>query len=227
MIPDGQTALAGMIPSSSATPSVDDRNNGTAAVGGSQSALFTMTPGATTGGQTVNTATATTSNPTLDFGFNPRAASLGNKVWFDTNHDGIQDSTEVGVSGVRVTLLKGDGTAATDIDGAPVADRVTDSAGDYLFSNLPAGTYKVVFEAPATLPASTKFTTMDTGSEDADSDADPVTGMTATYTLADRQYDPRVDAGIFSTKGEPSATACGSMTTRMVCRTAAKRACPV
>ncbi|HEC2153046.1 TPA: fibrinogen-binding adhesin SdrG C-terminal domain-containing protein, partial [Staphylococcus delphini] len=36
--------------------------------------------------------------------------SLGDKVWEDTNKDGIQDTTESGIANVKVTLTKADGT---------------------------------------------------------------------------------------------------------------------
>ena len=34
----------------------------------------------------------------------PNTASIGNKVWLDTNGNGIQDAGEIGVADVTVTL---------------------------------------------------------------------------------------------------------------------------
>jgi len=89
-------------------------------------------------------ATDINSDLTIDFGvFIPQ--SLGNRVWFDTNGNGIIDGTETGVPGVTVTLLRdndGDSTPET-----PVGTDVTDGTGHYLFDGLPVGTYTVVVDA--------------------------------------------------------------------------------
>ena len=201
VIPASQTALRNMIPSSPVTSGIDEQNTGTAIANGDvQSGLFMLMPGATTDGQTVDATKAITRNPTLDFGFNSKAASIGNKVWMDDDRDGIQDPNEAGVPGVRVTLTNADGTPVFAVGGAPVPSLTTDANGGYLFTNLQPGSYKVTFDK-ATLPAFTDFTTKDVGTDDAiDSDADTTTGMTGIYTLVERQYLPTVDAGIFSTK---------------------------
>ena len=44
----------------------------------------------------------------VDNGFVP-AASIGDRVWHDTDRDGIQDPGEPGVAGVTVTLFGSDG----------------------------------------------------------------------------------------------------------------------
>ncbi|MCZ2288538.1 MAG: carboxypeptidase regulatory-like domain-containing protein, partial [Anaerolineales bacterium] len=68
--------------------------------------------------------------------------SLGNRVWFDTNNDGLLNGTEVGADGVTVELY------AADVSGAPtgasLGTAVTSSGGYYRFDNLPAGDYVVV-----------------------------------------------------------------------------------
>ena len=43
-------------------------------------------------------------DPTLDFGFWAPQVSVGNYVWFDMNHDGLQDATDVPIEGVTLTL---------------------------------------------------------------------------------------------------------------------------
>ncbi len=58
-----------------------------------------------------------------------------------TPANGIQDPYETGVAGVVVKLLSA-------VDGAAVADAVTDRAGTYAFSASP-GAYALVFEVPA------------------------------------------------------------------------------
>ncbi|HEA5865299.1 TPA: fibrinogen-binding adhesin SdrG C-terminal domain-containing protein, partial [Staphylococcus aureus] len=83
-------------------------------------------------------------NMTLDSGFykTPKY-SLGDYVWYDSNKDGKQDSTEKGIKGVKVTLQneKGEVIGTTE----------TDENGKYRFDNLDSGKYKVIFEKPAGL----------------------------------------------------------------------------
>ncbi len=93
-------------------------------------------------------ATDTNSNLTVDMGFY-RALSLGNRVWFDPNNNGLIDATEVGISGVTVRLWIDNGDGIFD----PVTDTntgladVTDPRGYYLFGNLLPGSYFVQIEA--------------------------------------------------------------------------------
>lgn len=79
-------------------------------------------------------------------------ASIGDRVWFDVDNDGVQDSGEPGLANVGVTVVYfgADGTFGTADD--ETATTTTDSSGNYLVSNLPGGTYRVTVN-PATLPA--------------------------------------------------------------------------
>jgi uncharacterized repeat protein (TIGR01451 family) len=82
------------------------------------------------------------SNLTVDFGFfgTPTTYSLGNRVWLDTNNNGLIDPGEQGIGNVVVNLYR-------VINGVPEATPfrtlVTDANGYYLFDNLPAGDYIV------------------------------------------------------------------------------------
>lgn len=58
----------------------------------------------------------------------PAPIELGNRVWIDTDADGIQDPEEVGVAGVEVKLQ-------CSQDSQQVATVTTNAAGEYLFSN--------------------------------------------------------------------------------------------
>jgi protocatechuate 3,4-dioxygenase beta subunit len=128
----------------------------------------------------------------LDAGIksNTPLAGLGNFVWNDINANGIQEATETGVAGVTVTLFNSAGT--------PISTTITDQNGAYTFVNLQPGTYSVGF---TTLPAGSIFTKQDVltggGSDGLDSDVNPATGKTISYTLVGGQYNPTIDAGIF------------------------------
>jgi SdrD B-like domain/Domain of unknown function DUF11 len=90
-------------------------------------------------------------NATIDAGLYVPLA-IGDVVWSDTNGDGIQNASEPGVPGVKVTLTSG-GAAAKDANGVPVAPVVTAADGTYNFDNLLPGTYVVTFtDTPAGLP---------------------------------------------------------------------------
>ena len=119
---------------------MNNDNNGTLQAGGNvTSGTFTLTPNSTSGGQTVDTTTATTSNLTLDFGFTSNSFSIGNRVWYDTNNNGVRDSTELGIPNVLVNLLDKTGTFITS--------KTTDANGYYRFDTLAAGQYKVQIDA--------------------------------------------------------------------------------
>jgi len=79
-----------------------------------------------------------TQNSTIDMGLYQSEATLGDKVWHDTNHNGLQERGEVGVKGVKVTL-----SSATN--GDFIKETVTDESGNYLFTHLPAGEYALKF----------------------------------------------------------------------------------
>jgi SdrD B-like domain len=151
----------------------------------------------TTGRTTPFTLVGGQNNPDIDAGlfFN---ASLGDRVWYDDNRNGIQDAGEAGVQGVQVTLTTPAGGIVNDINNNPIAPVSTDANGNYNFPNLLPGSYVVTF-VPATLPVGYEFTTRGTtGSKDApDSDPDPLTGKTETITLVSGENDPNWDAGIF------------------------------
>jgi protocatechuate 3,4-dioxygenase beta subunit len=114
-----------------------------------------------------------------------RPASIGDRVWEDTDGDGIQDAGEPGIPGVTVELY--------DCDGNLVATDVTDASGLYLFDGLEPGCYEVEFNAPA----GASFSPQDQGADDtADSDADPTSGRTDPITVESGETDLTWDAGL-------------------------------
>ena len=112
-------------------------------------------------------------------------ASLSGRVWFDANHNGIQDKGESSIIGAKVQLVKqyGDSTVI-DINGNKVNPITTTSPdGSYEFTNLLPGNYVVKF----TLPEGSEyfgFTYTRKGSDSSvDSDAipgEPVTDRSVT-----------------------------------------------
>ncbi|MCU7813685.1 MAG: carboxypeptidase regulatory-like domain-containing protein [Candidatus Thiodiazotropha sp. (ex Rostrolucina anterorostrata)] len=118
-------------------------------------------------------------------------ASLGDRVWEDTDADGVQDNGENGIPDVTVRLY----TCLSDgSTGALVTTTTTDTNGNYLFPDLAPGTYKVEFVAPNGYVYSTQDATVDS----ADSDAD-ANGLTGCYTLDPGEHDTSADAGLYQT----------------------------
>jgi hypothetical protein len=112
--------------------------------------------------------------------------SIGDRVWFDADGDGIQDGTETGgLVGVTVQLKNSAGVV--------IASTTTNATGNYIFNNLPAGTYKVVF--PVSISGAV-VTEQNIGTNDnVDSDASQSNGETANIVLGAGQNITNVDAG--------------------------------
>ena len=91
---------------------------------------------------------------------------IGNRVWLDTNKNGIQDQDEVGIGGICVNLY--------DANGRLLQNTTTDSNGYYGFNVEKGQTYTVGFVKPENMD----FTLQNVGDDNNDSDADPVTGKT-------------------------------------------------
>jgi serine-aspartate repeat-containing protein C/D/E len=127
-------------------------------------------------------------NNTIDAGLY-KTASVGDKVWLDSNKNGVQDSGEAGIRGVKVTLLD----AAGQQVGATVS---TDANGNYLFSGLKPGSYSVQFDK-ASLPEGMTFTGANKGGDAVDSDVD-ASGLSHSFTLTSGQVDKSVDAGVLA-----------------------------
>lgn len=127
-----------------------------------------------------------------------KQGSIGNRVWFDDNMDGIQDADEAGVEGVEVKLISAgnDGQFHT-ADDAVVGTKVTGATGYYRFDDVTPGTYCLEF-VETTLPAKFGFTGQLAGTNTGkDSNVD-LEGKTAPFTVAAGDpSDLTFDAGIF------------------------------
>ncbi|PWD50308.1 hypothetical protein C8046_06185 [Serinibacter arcticus] len=125
------------------------------------------------------------------------SSSIGDRVWFDANADGLQSEGESGVAGVPVTLT------GTDVDGNAVTlATVTGADGSYLFADLASGTYVVTFDEAWVKANHYDFTQRYQG-EDAgiDSDADLATGASGEIVLGIDADRPDVDAGLVQPVG--------------------------
>ncbi|MBW4633832.1 MAG: carboxypeptidase regulatory-like domain-containing protein [Iphinoe sp. HA4291-MV1] len=114
---------------------------------------------------------------TADFGFTQQpVGSIGDTVFNDRNSNNAQDPGETGIPNVTVTLTGAgpDGQFGTSDDITRTA--TTDNNGNYRFTNLPSGNYRVAISNPPsgfnptlsppssiTLSASQNFDTADFG----------------------------------------------------------------
>ncbi|CAB0997822.1 hypothetical protein FRC0522_00351 [Corynebacterium diphtheriae] len=139
--------------------------------------------------------------------------SLGDKVWFDADRDGLQGGSEPGVEGVTVTLLDEQGDPVMNPDTSAPYVVTTGPDGMYLFKDLPKGKYKVKFDASgAKMPKGVGaekfvgFTEKSAKSDRAvnlfkDSDVS-VDGLTDVIDLQENRLD--IDAGLIAEpKPEP------------------------
>ena len=110
--------------------------------------------------------------------------TLGDRVWLDTNANGVQDSGEQGVANVTVQLK--------DTAGTVLQTTTTDINGNYLF-DVAVGSYQVT----VLTPSGYLVTSRDAGANDGlDSDIDAATGTTGTVDIAAGQQNLTVDAGL-------------------------------
>lgn len=123
--------------------------------------------------------------------------SLSGRIWLDLDQDGIRDDgdAETGLPGIQVNLI--------DSAGKVVSTVMTDSQGEYRFSDLSFGTYDVQFgKGP---DGTYRFTGSNVGADDTrDSDADASTGRTGAYTIDETtRHVTAVDAGLSKVEVQP------------------------
>jgi len=143
----------------------------------------------------------------IDAGLVHPFSTLGNRVFEDLNGDGLQDEGEPGFDGVQVTLW-------IDSEGGDVANEAIDTAitangGLYTFTQLSP---KIRYFLEFTAPVGREFSPQDQGDDDlADSDVDPLSGLTTIIVLDAGQDDRSYDAGLFM----PAEASTGSMGDRI------------
>jgi hypothetical protein len=112
--------------------------------------------------------------------------AVGDRAWFDVNHNGLQDRGEGPLAGVSVALFVEGGTE-------PLSVTTTNSDGFYGFDNLPKATYFLTFTPPAgyrpTTPAAPGTSYLD------DSDAN-AQGVTAGFLLDEPEDATHMTPGV-------------------------------
>ncbi|MFF0389873.1 SdrD B-like domain-containing protein [Kitasatospora sp. NPDC004615] len=148
---------------------------------------------------------------------------IGNRVWFDGDHNGIQDAGEASLPGVTVNLL--------DAEGKVVATTKTDANGEYYFGGVgaayqltPGADYTVEFDVstadtsgvPGKPAAADLRYTLPTAGDDRvhDSNVIPPTegppGLGHAQVTAPSEpggVDHTIDAGVYVPEATPSSSA--------------------
>ena len=132
-------------------------------------------------------------NMDTDIGILSTPGSVGNFLWIDNNGNGIQDNNEPGVNDVSVMLYDGNSNL---INETITADNDEGDAGYYLFENVTAGDYFIVFDLPEGYLPTAAFRG---GNSSMDSD---VTGMmmpgsSNIFSIGSGVYSDDIDCGIY------------------------------
>lgn len=112
-------------------------------------------------------------------------ASVGDYVWYDINHNGIQDANEPGIGGVLATLVNSLNN--------PVASTITKADGSYIFTNVTPDTYTMEF---SNIPLGMSFTTQGNNVLANDDSNPDSTGNTPVFTVIGGTHNPTIDAGL-------------------------------
>ncbi len=122
----------------------------------------------------------------VDMLFDMPHGTIGNKVWIDSETQGIQgryDDADKPAPGVTVELL--------DTNLETIDMQVTDAQGTYLFKHLPDGEYIVRFRKPTGY----SFCPPNLDDDKSDSDVDDE-GYTDIITLSECEVNITIDAGL-------------------------------
>ncbi|MCA9127050.1 MAG: putative Ig domain-containing protein [Planctomycetales bacterium] len=126
---------------------------------------------------------------------NGELSALGDRVWYDDDRDGIQDTGELGVQGVTVRLYQpGLDDQIGGGDDVFIAEQITDAYGRYLFPLLAPGDYFIQWEL-ATLPTGYEPTLRNATDDAHDSDADTF-GFSHIVSVGAGEVNLTVDLGI-------------------------------
>jgi hypothetical protein len=140
----------------------------------------------------LNTTTKITVNAgdvitNIGAGFQTKS-QVGDRVWIDQNFNGIQDSGEKPLAGVKVS--------AFNKQGVKISEGVSDQNGMFMLDGMTQGDFYVKFEAPSRY----SFTLPRTGADEIDSDVDGTFGYGSTrmFRVQAGEVRPTIDAGVVS-----------------------------
>ncbi len=130
--------------------------------------------------------------------------TIGDRVWYDNNRNGIQDESEEGVEGVRVVLYSSGGEV--------VETTKTNASGEYSFNNIERGKYTIGF---TNLPSGYIFTEQNVGDNDEiDSDVNSAGRVNINVTKDNLTYD----AGIIATESGSGEVGSGTIEADCDCK---------
>jgi uncharacterized repeat protein (TIGR01451 family) len=163
------------------TPSFAQNLNGPGATASpfsmTESVTFTMGPSVSAGGDFE-----------LDAVPNPVSGAIGDFVWQDTNHNGIQDAGEPGINGVVVKLASD--SLCTNVLTSQPTTTFMGRDGYYQFTGLSAGTYYVCIDNNQG-PLTNLVPTLTTqgGDTSVDSNPNPAQVILSTNSSVDETID--------------------------------------
>jgi protocatechuate 3,4-dioxygenase beta subunit len=108
---------------------------------------------------------------------------IGDRVWNDINFNGLQDPTEPGVSGIKLNLR--------DLKNNIVKSTTTDASGNYKFTGIVEGDYKIDIELPTTF-----VTTINTPNDSLNSDLIFNTNCTKSLRIEFNENIKNLDFGL-------------------------------
>jgi len=121
-------------------------------------------------------------------------STLSGRVWYDANHNGIQDTNETSLNGIEAHLLDDSGAAVTNPLTGSAYIVTTDSNGSYAFVNLNHGSYQVRFASFDGYVITAKQSSSDATR---DSDVNPDTNTTDMLTLDVDSNLGSIDLGLY------------------------------
>ncbi|WP_083389696.1 SdrD B-like domain-containing protein [Trichormus sp. NMC-1] len=158
----------------------------------------------TTGKTQIVTLASGENNTTVDAGISqiaPPTVRIGDRVWYDTNGNGIQETGESGVAGVSVKLFSQAGTQ--------IGTATTDADGLYEFTVNTNNTYSVQFVQPTGFDG---FTTANVGNSAVDSNVVNANGSTTQFFVGTAD-NFTIDAGLIKNISDLSITKTDGLTT--------------
>lgn len=132
----------------------------------------------------------------IDIGLLTTPGSIGDRVWLDSNGDGILNDDEAGINDVTIDLYTESGDF---VDSTTTGDDTSGNAGQYEFTNVAVGNYYIVVEMPENFIATEPFKGGNS-SEDSDITNNIVEGSSNIFSVGSGVFSDDIDCGIF----EPS-----------------------